>query len=652
MRTLLETDEQARAFAQCAGAVCVVLGAPQDTPDGNSKELFELLAASSFMEEACETWLHQFYVFSTLDELLSDADRCARIFENGLVTRAAQYSNIIVSKAAATLAGLHCVFYSDVRTLVNENESMAAIAKNQDAMRVLMESTVAHAPLCESPLAYTAIFETPALFDEMKANSALYAAFQAAPGAVAAEAITKLAMLETAYTDINTLTSDSAAMDIVAASVPAMRAIIVNHAALSEVVTHDTAYAAIAKVDAAWEAVKADSTANEIFAKVAASTIVRAISILAGLPPDEYKDAAALVTSTEAMKKILANGTARRELLNSPHMIPVLVNANVALTKVLGNVEVTREFAENTAAVTAMVANVRAFETLLAPQYDAAMRDFALSEAAMRIIALNKTALKKCFEYRDAIRGYILASPAAIRAFIGNTNATNLLASDTSYIPELVRNEAAFATAMTNSQMCYNILQTIYMGTIIANSTALHTVSQSKVALAALGNGMTSIMESLVAVTEFAKYEDSMRTLCRNASLLKYVLRDDRWTKAMMASPHLSACGATLRITLNNSGTTFTRSARNDTTTAMPATITVLPQIWVIENVGRTQSYVGANDTISFYDSDKRLIGSETTWMKPNTMDVTDKNYVLFGGGALVSSGVAGGSQVYSSVYL
>ena len=51
LRSMLQTDGQAQAFAKNSGAVAVVLGLPDDA-DVHSKALYDLLAGSAYFDTA------------------------------------------------------------------------------------------------------------------------------------------------------------------------------------------------------------------------------------------------------------------------------------------------------------------------------------------------------------------------------------------------------------------------------------------------------------------------------------------------------------------------------------------------------------------------------------------------------------------------
>lgn len=57
LRTILASRAQAQAFVSNAGGVAVVLGYEPETPDKNAQELYALLAASPYIDDAVQTFL-------------------------------------------------------------------------------------------------------------------------------------------------------------------------------------------------------------------------------------------------------------------------------------------------------------------------------------------------------------------------------------------------------------------------------------------------------------------------------------------------------------------------------------------------------------------------------------------------------------------
>ena len=57
LRTILASRAQAQAFVSNAGGTAVVLGYEPSAPDKNAQELYALLAASPYINDAVQTFL-------------------------------------------------------------------------------------------------------------------------------------------------------------------------------------------------------------------------------------------------------------------------------------------------------------------------------------------------------------------------------------------------------------------------------------------------------------------------------------------------------------------------------------------------------------------------------------------------------------------
>ena len=145
LETILSNPTHAAEFAANLGGVSVVLGVPVNLPDRNSDKLLELLLGSDVVDDAVETWLHQFYEFTGWDDLLSDSARCKEMANNPLIWRAAGGSKLAVGKSIATLAGLSCAAYKDIDAVAASQVAMAAIQKSQTALSAIAASSMATA---------------------------------------------------------------------------------------------------------------------------------------------------------------------------------------------------------------------------------------------------------------------------------------------------------------------------------------------------------------------------------------------------------------------------------------------------------------------------------------------------------------------------
>jgi hypothetical protein len=157
LETILSNPTHAAEFAANLGGVSVVLGVPVNLPDRNSDKLLELLLGSDVVDDAVETWLHQFYEFTGWDDLLSDSARCKEMANNPLIWRAAGGSKLAVGKSIATLAGLSCAAYKDIDAVAASQVAMAAVAASQVAMAAVIGNATALNAVVTSSVAMAAV---------------------------------------------------------------------------------------------------------------------------------------------------------------------------------------------------------------------------------------------------------------------------------------------------------------------------------------------------------------------------------------------------------------------------------------------------------------------------------------------------------------
>jgi len=220
LRAILSTPTQANEFCSNLGGVSVIFGVPLDHPDKNSEELLEILQGSPYNDLAVETWLHSFYEFETLDDLLNDAVTCKALANNALMFRAVGMGKVTVGKLICGLAGLDPASYEDIGTVVASDLAMAAVAGSQPAMAAAVKSPVAMTAMAGSAIAMAAVAKS------------------------------------------------QIAMTAVAASQTAMAAIIGNSSALNAVVSSSTAMAAVGNSQTALNAIAASTTAlNALYSK-------------------------------------------------------------------------------------------------------------------------------------------------------------------------------------------------------------------------------------------------------------------------------------------------------------------------------------------------------------------------------------------------
>ena len=158
---ILSNPTHAAEFAANLGGVSVVLGVPIGREDRNSEALLSLLLNSDIADDAVLTWMHQFYDFTTWDDLMGNSARVQEMMQNPFLWRALGGSKKAVGKGVATLAGLSCVSYADIDAVVASSTAMAAVATSQTAMTAVAASTTAMTAVEGSNAAVTALGNSP-----------------------------------------------------------------------------------------------------------------------------------------------------------------------------------------------------------------------------------------------------------------------------------------------------------------------------------------------------------------------------------------------------------------------------------------------------------------------------------------------------------
>ena len=157
LEAILSNPTHAAEFAANLGGVSVVLGVPIGREDRNSEALLSLLLNSDIADDAVLTWMHQFYEFTTWDDLMGNSARVQEMMNNPLLWRALGGSKKAVGKGVATLAGLSCVSYADIDAVVASSTAMTAVATSQTAMTAVAASQTAMTAVAASKVATGAI---------------------------------------------------------------------------------------------------------------------------------------------------------------------------------------------------------------------------------------------------------------------------------------------------------------------------------------------------------------------------------------------------------------------------------------------------------------------------------------------------------------
>ena len=236
LEAILSNPTHAAEFAANLGGVSVVLGVPIGREDRNSDALLSLLLNSDIADDAVLTWMHQFYEFTTWDDLMGNSARVQEMMQNPFLWRALGGSKKAVGKGMATLAGLSCVSYADIDAVVASSTAMAAVATSQTAMTAIVASPTAMATIWKSNSAVTAV----------KNNATAWKTFTGATSAVMGKTVAILADLNPAdYADMTAVAASQTAMAAVAASKVATGAIAASATALAKIAGSTTALDAL-----------------------------------------------------------------------------------------------------------------------------------------------------------------------------------------------------------------------------------------------------------------------------------------------------------------------------------------------------------------------------------------------------------------------
>ena len=242
LEAILSNPTHAAEFAANLGGVSVVLGVPIGREDRNSEALLSLLLNSDIADDAVLTWMHQFYEFTTWDDLMGNSARVQEMMQNPFLWRALGGSKKAVGKTVAILADLNPADYAD----------MTAVAASQTAMAAIVASPTAMAAIWKSNAAVTAV----------KNNATAWKTFTGATSAVMGKTVAILADLNPAdYADMTAVAASQTAMAAVAASQTAMAAVATSQTAMAAVAASQTAMAAVAASTTAMTAVESSNAA-------------------------------------------------------------------------------------------------------------------------------------------------------------------------------------------------------------------------------------------------------------------------------------------------------------------------------------------------------------------------------------------------------
>ena len=318
LRTILASRAQAQAFVSNAGGVSVVLGYDPDAPDKNAQELYALLMASPYIDDAVQTFLGSIYEEGAEgpDAMYADSARCLEILHDPVMSRAAGAGAVSAGKWIAALAGQSCNSYKDITAVAASATAMNAVAANSPAV--------------------AAIFRTESALNIVKSNQSAWATLVACTDGVLTPAVCDLAGLDpTDYADGMTAVAASAtAMTAVAASATAIQAIAASYNGIAAIYANETALAT-------WNAVPSAVTA---IAGTSSVAIGKAAVKLAGLQPDNFADMAAVAASSTAMAAVAASDTAMKLVTASAMCLAKFIGSAAAKTALIDHNDMLQKY--------------------------------------------------------------------------------------------------------------------------------------------------------------------------------------------------------------------------------------------------------------------------------------------------------------------
>ena len=348
LRTILASRAQAQAFVSNAGGVAVVLGYEPETPDKNAQELYALLAASPYIDDAVQTFLGSIYEAGaeSQDAMYSDSARCLEILHDPVMSRAAGAGTVSAGKWIAALAGQSCAAYTDIAAVAASETAMTAVAASETAMAAVVRNATALNAVVTSQVALNAV-----------------AASETAMAAVIGNA-TALNVVATSQAAMNAVAASETAMTAVIANTAAFNTVVTSHVAMNAVASSYVAVAAVYESAVAVEAVKANETAWATLTGASSAVMGKAAAKLAGLNPADYADMTAVAASSTAMAAVIANSTALNAVVSSSAAMSAVAASQTAMAAVAASSTAMTAVASSNTARTAITNSATAKNAL------------------------------------------------------------------------------------------------------------------------------------------------------------------------------------------------------------------------------------------------------------------------------------------------
>ena len=341
LRTILASRAQAQAFVSNAGGTAVVLGYEPSAPDKNAQELYALLAASPYIDDAVQTFLGSIYEAGaeSQDAMYSDSARCLEILHDPVMARAAGAGAVSAGKWIATLAGQSCNLYRDMNAVAASDIAMTAVAASETAMTAVIAGTIALNAVAASKTAMTAV-----------------AANETAMAAVAASRVAMSAIIGNS-TALNAVVTSSVAMTAVINNAAALNAVVSSSTAMAAVAASYVAVAAVYGSAVAVDAVKANETAWATLTGATSAVMGKAVAVLSGLNPDSYADMTAVASSSTAMAAVIGNSAALNAVVSSSTAMAAIIANSTALNAVVSSSAAMSAVAASQTAMAAIAAS-------------------------------------------------------------------------------------------------------------------------------------------------------------------------------------------------------------------------------------------------------------------------------------------------------
>ena len=393
LRTILASRAQAQAFVSNAGGVAVVLGYEPETPDKNAQELYALLAASPYIDDAVQTFLGSIYEAGaeSQDAMYSDSARCLEILHDPVLSRAAGAGTVSAGKWIAALAGQSCATYTDIAAVAASETAMTAVAASETAMAAVVSNATALNAVVTSQVALNAV-----------------AASETAMAAVIGNA-TALNVVATSQAAMNAVAASETAMTAVIANTAAFNTVVTSHVAMNAVASSYVAVAAVYESAVAVEAVKANETAWATLTGASGAVMGKAAAKLAGLNPADYADMTAVASSSTAMTAIIGNSTALNAVVSSSTAMTAIAASQTAMTAI----------AASQTAMAAIIGNSTALNAVVSSS--TAMTAIAASQTAMAAVASSSTA-RTAITNSATAKNALASSPLKTTVTKGNRN--------------------------------------------------------------------------------------------------------------------------------------------------------------------------------------------------------------------------------------